>query len=104
MESVQQGLALAWVERLTAPDGGAAGERNAEVIQPVVAIHGGVFGDGAGECGGRCGRQRFYALSGSGEVGHGAHEEDTAAEGLAVESQGGKLMQARLKLLSLPGR
>jgi len=102
-ELIQQRLALVWAERLTTPDGGAAGEGNTEIIQPVGAIYGGVFGEGAGECGGGCNRQRFQALCCSGDVGHGAHEEDTATEGLAVKSQGRKLMQARLQLLGLPG-
>lgn len=86
LETIQQGLALVRVKWLAATDGGAAGERDAEIVQPVVAVYGGIYSEGAGEGGGGCCGQWpcILTLCGSRDDGHGADEEDAAAERLAV--------------------
>ena len=92
----EQGAHLGERERLAAADGRAAGQRDADGVEPIVAVFGGLLRERLGEGGGI--RTR------AGDIGDRAHEEDAAAERLAFQAEPAQLLQPRNKQPSLQRR
>lgn len=83
-------------QRLSTPDCGPAGERDADHIQPVIAIRRRAFDQFSGD--GAC------VMRHTGQVWCRPHQKDTATERLAIQPQRAQLIEPWLKLARLKRR